>query len=395
MQTVYMIANGDLRLSANQVTWPAQAAMEEKVIAAVEREGASVRRAHPYDPEKKHGFIDSQKYGLEVLRSIPNDAPLIVAESVWQYSHHVLGGLYTHEGPILTIANWSGTNPGLVGLLNLNASMTKAGIKYSSVWSENFDDDFFLKALRRWLRIGRVTHDTSHVQPFAVARGFAGDAKLGQKFAQEFKQKKSIMGVFDEGCMGMYNAIIPDELLNPTGIFKERLSQSALYARMRTVSDEEARSVYDWFVERGMQFRFGSNEATDLTENQVLQQCKMYIAALRIADEFGCDTIGLQYQQGLKDLTPASDLVEGTLNNADRPPVYREGTREPLYAGEALPHFNEVDECAGLDALVTYQLWRQLGLSPETTLHDLRWGRHYTGPGMDASVTSYLHRKYN
>ncbi len=41
------------------------------------------------------------------------------------------------------------------------------------------------------------------------------------------------MGVFDEGCMGMYNAIIPDELLHPTGVFKERLSQSALFAAMR------------------------------------------------------------------------------------------------------------------------------------------------------------------
>jgi hypothetical protein len=38
------------------------------------------------------------------------------------------------------------------------------------------------------------------------------------------------MGVFDEGCMGMYNAIIPDDTLHATGVFKERLSQSALYA---------------------------------------------------------------------------------------------------------------------------------------------------------------------
>ena len=73
----------------------------------------------------------------------------------------------------------------------------------------------------------------------------------------------------------------------------------------------------------------------------------MYIAALRIADDFGCHTIGIQYQQGLKDLLPASDLVEGTLNNADRPPVNsRDGSRV-LYEGEPLPHFNEVDECAG------------------------------------------------
>ena len=51
------------------------------------------------------------------------------------------------------------------------------------------------------------------------------------------------MGVFDEGCMGMYNAIIPDELLHPTGVFKERLSQSALYAEMQQVSDAEAQAV--------------------------------------------------------------------------------------------------------------------------------------------------------
>lgn len=35
----------------------------------------------------------------------------------------------------------------------------------------------------------------------------------------------------------------------------------------------------------------------------------MYIAALRIADDFGCAAIGIQYQQGLKDLAPASDLL--------------------------------------------------------------------------------------
>jgi hypothetical protein len=74
------------------------------------------------------------------------------------------------------------------------------------------------------------------------------------------------------------------------------------------------------------------------------------------------------------------------LNNVDRPPVYREGSHHELYAGEALPHFNEVDECAGLDALVTYRLWRELGFPPETTLHDLRWGRHYSGDGIDDFV---------
>ena len=34
------------------------------------------------DPAKKHGFIDSQKMGIEVFRGIDPEAPLIVAEAV-------------------------------------------------------------------------------------------------------------------------------------------------------------------------------------------------------------------------------------------------------------------------------------------------------------------------
>ncbi len=120
MNPIYLIASGDLRLAANQQCEAAQAAMEQQIVAAIERERRAVIRAHLFNPEKRHGFIDSQKYGMEVFTRIPPDAPLIVAEAVWQYSHHVLAGLLTHRGPILTLANWSGTWPGLVGMLNLN-----------------------------------------------------------------------------------------------------------------------------------------------------------------------------------------------------------------------------------------------------------------------------------
>src|SRR5476651_769540 len=149
--TVYLVASGDLRASANQKCQAAQDALEKDLTAAIRQEGYLVKRAHAFDKKKGHGFIDSQKYGMEVFRKIPTEAPIIVAEAVWQYSHHVLAGLTTHKGPILTVANWSGTAPGLVGLLNLNGSLTKAGVKFSTLWSEKFDDDFFNKCLGEWL----------------------------------------------------------------------------------------------------------------------------------------------------------------------------------------------------------------------------------------------------
>src|SRR5262245_52808541 len=106
---VYLMANGDLRLSANQKCWPEQAKMEAILTRAIEAEGWKVVRAHRYDPARKHGFIDSQKMGMEVFRTIDPNTPLVIAESVWQYSHQILHGLSTHRGPILTVANWSGT----------------------------------------------------------------------------------------------------------------------------------------------------------------------------------------------------------------------------------------------------------------------------------------------
>ncbi len=371
---VVLVASGDLRLSANQVCWAAQEKMEKELEAAIVAEGFRVKRAHPFDKKKKHGFIDSQRFGMEVFAGINPESKLIVAEAVWQYSHHLLHGLINHKGPILTMANWSGQWPGLVGMLNLNGSLTKADVNYSTLWTEDFSDANFRKKLAQWLTKGKLTHSQSHVQPIEKVSIPASLEKLGEGLAAHLQREKAIMGVFDEGCMGMYNAIIPDHLLHPTGVFKERLSQSALYYEATQVPDSEAKQVYEWLVRKGMKFYLGKKSETELTLDQVLMQCKMYIAALRIADDFGCHTIGIQYQQGLKDLMPASDLVEGILNNADRPPVKSRDGEETLYRGEPLPHFNEVDECAGLDALMTYRVHSTLRQPVETTLHDLRWG---------------------
>ena len=126
-------------------------------------------------------------------------------------------GCYTHRGPILTVANWSGEWPGLVGMLNLNASLTKAGVQYSTLWSEDFTDDFFLSGLRRWLSGEAVQHDTQpRAQPARTLQA-AGEGRRDRdaRWRAELRRDKAIMGVFDEGCMGMYNAIIPDELLHP------------------------------------------------------------------------------------------------------------------------------------------------------------------------------------
>ncbi len=371
---ILLVANGDLRLSANRNCWAEQERMETDLIRTIDSLGRKVKRAHGYKPDEGHGFISSQREGMDVFAGVDRRAPLIVAEAVWQYSHHILPGLISHEGPLLTVANWSGTWPGLVGMLNLNGSLTKAGVRFSTLWSEDFGrDKAFQRKLRTWLETGEVSHATSHVRRFNPRNVPARARVVAERIALDLDRNKAILGVFDEFCMGMYNAAIPDELLFQTGVYKERLSQSALYAEMQRVTKGEAEDVFHFVEKKGFKFHFGQNARTELTKAQVLEQCKMYVAACRIGDAFGCEAIGIQYQQGLKDLCAASDLVEGMLNSSDRPPV-RNAQGAIIREGEPYPHFNEVDECCGLDALLTNRVHKALGQPVETTLHDLRWG---------------------
>lgn len=391
---VQLVASGDSRLIPNQVGWSAQQQLETNLEHALKEIGVDeIIRVHPYDPIEKHGFITSQAHGIQVFRNVNPTIPIIVATAVWQYSTNVLPGLSKHQAPILTAANWSGQWPGLVGMLNLNGSLTKAGIKYSTIWSIDFqkDDKFARQGLQSWLSTGTIDYDFSHVQPLATIEqwppqplnknydddgDFDVDVERGTRLAQNLRNDQAIMGVFDEGCMGMFNAIIPDSLLQPMGVFKERLSQADLYAEMLKVSDETAQRHYQWLLDHGMTFVLGNKEATELTESQILEGLKMYDAAVRLSFQHGCSAIGIQYQHGLQQLCVSSDLAEGLLNNPERPPVFNEQGKE-LMPGCPIVHFNEVDECAGLDGIITNKIWTEMGLDPATTLHDLRWGEDF------------------
>ena len=190
LNEIFLLASGDLRLSANQTCWPAQLEMEQQITRVLAAEGWTVKRAHPYDDELKHGFIWNQRMGMDIFKSIPPQAPLIVAVAVWQYSYHVLAGLRDHHGPILTIANWSGQWPGLVGMLNLNGSLTKMGVNYSTIWSEDFRDAFFLQGIRQWLREGMIAHDTRHVRDLDLTQLPAEESQLELRLLNNLRMKR-------------------------------------------------------------------------------------------------------------------------------------------------------------------------------------------------------------
>ncbi|NDL64702.1 signal transduction protein [Acerihabitans arboris] len=379
-QEVLLVANADLREPANVTCWPTQQGYEQKLQAALEKLGYRIKRAHPIHADRGHGFISSQKEGSDLFAAIDPDAPVIVLLTAWQYSHHIAPSLAHHRGPLLLLANFDGTWPGLVGMLCMAGTLTSLGTSYSRLWSESFDDEPFYQGLNTWLRDGRLCHKTSYLRDIAPTHPLMASpaGQIGREAGEYILRHKAIIGLFDTFCMGMINGVFPQQALVNAGIPLESLSQSALLVEMARVPDSLREQCLAWYELRGMQFDFGADGARSLTRKQVLEQCAMMIAMARFVRRFGLAAVGVQYQQGLKDCCAASDFAEGALGNAERFPIPDE-LGEIIWPGKAIPCINEVDMGSAIPQVMMWRLLDGLGLPAETTLHDIRWGGEYQG----------------
>lgn len=169
---VLMVTNADLREPANVTCWPTQKLFEQRLADALETLGYKLRRAHPIHADRGHGFISSQKEGSDLFAGIDPDAPIIVLLTAWQYSHHIAPSLVHHRGPILLLANFDGTWPGLVGMLCMAGCLTSLECNYSRLWSETFADDTFIRGLDTWLRDGHLSHKLNYLHPVSSTASF-------------------------------------------------------------------------------------------------------------------------------------------------------------------------------------------------------------------------------
>jgi hypothetical protein len=378
---VLLVTNADLRESANVTCWPVQNKFERKLQEVLRgRFGVTAKRAHPIKASKGHGFISSQREGSDLFAHIEPTAPVIVLLTAWQYSHHIAPSLMSHRGPILLLANFDGTWPGLVGMLNMAGTLTSLGKPVSRLWSENFEDAFFLRALSSWLKDGWIEHDTSYLHPIDASHPVMRSAPglIGRRVGEYVLRHKEIMGLFDTFCMGMINGVFPQQALVNVGIPMEGLSQSALLEEMSTIPRELRETCLAWYEGRGMRFTFGIDPATELTRDQVLEQCAMLIGLARFVQRFRLSAVGVQYQQGLARSCAASDFAEGAIGSAERFPI-PDAAGRIIRPGKPIPCINEVDMGSGIPQTMLWRLLDSLGLPAETTLHDIRWGSLYQG----------------
>ncbi|MDR1935378.1 MAG: signal transduction protein [Candidatus Accumulibacter sp.] len=379
---VLLVTNADQREPANVECWPVQEKFERKLEEALAgRFGVKLKRAHPFKRDRGHGFIAGQREGSDLFAAIDRDAPVIVLITAWQYSHHLAPSLARHRGPLLLLANFEGTWPGLVGMLCLAGTLTSLGkTDYSRLWSSGFDDDFFFAGLESWLKTGRIEHDTSYLHPVDASHPASGTPAwaMGREVGEYALRNKEIMGLFDTCCMGMLNGVFPQKALVDIGMPLESLSQSALLVEMAKAPPALREECLAWYEARGMKFRFGPDPARDLTREQVLEQCAMLIAMARFAERFGLSSVGVQYQLGLAHSCAASDFAEGAIGSTERFPIPDENGRI-IRPGKPIPCINEVDMGTAIPQTMLFRLLDALGLPSATTLHDVRWGSEYAG----------------
>jgi len=378
---VLVLTNGDLRDSANLACWDVQEEFEDKLSRVLfEKMGKKSLRAHDFDENIGHGFIDGQRKGSDVFAKIPSDLPVIVLLTSWEYSHHIAPSLVEHKGPILILANFDGTWPGLVGALNLGGSLTSLQREHSRLWSANFDDDFFYTGLSQWFETGEIIHDTSYlVDQSKDSTLFNTEAgKLGQFLGEWVLENKEIMGLFDSFCMGMINGVFPQESLCRIGMPLESLSQSMLVYEMSLVPQSLREECLQFYIDQGMDFRFGTDDKTELTRAQVFEQCAMLIAMARVYKRFGLSCVGVQYQQGLKDVCAASDFAEGAIGSSIRFPI-PDVDGKIIEPGKPIPCINEVDMGTAIPQMMLFRILESMTLPSETTLHDIRWGSEFEG----------------
>ncbi|MDR3494732.1 MAG: signal transduction protein [Ancalomicrobiaceae bacterium] len=377
---VLFVTNADLRESANVACWPVEAKYEALLAKALTALGKTPLRAHPIKADKGHGFISSQREGSDVFAAIDPDAPVIVLLTAWQYSHHLANCLARHKGPVLLLANFDGTWPGLVGMLCMAGTLTSLGKPYSRLWSEGFDDALFVNGLKTWLSTGWIEPDLSHLTHVDAAHPvMASEAgKLGIQIGQWSLRHKEIIGLFDAYCMGMMNGVFPLKALADIGMPMEALSQSDLLVEMAKVPLALREECLSFYETRGMTFLWGNDGATELVREQVLEQCAMLIALGRYVDRFGLSAVGVQYQQGLARACAASDFAEGAIGSTTRFPIPTEDGRI-VRPGKPIPCVNEVDMGTAIPQTLMFRLLDSLGLPAETTLHDIRWGSDFNG----------------
>lgn len=359
-QKIALFWPGDYREVPNQQALPNIEEATSQLEQALETLGRESYRVE--------GFLARPHESIEKLGPV-ND-PMIGVCVHWFYGPHTTDGVVGKDNPLLLASNFSGTWPGLVGLLNTGACLEALGRPFSRAWTDAGDwskDETFMARLEEWCTTGRIAYPEDEVAYQAPITKEA--SRIAREVADEIERRRVLCLMLGDTSMGMINGYFGPRLLNPIGFTEHKVDQAWIIKRGEDIDPKRIEDAYKFVCDKGVTFHFEEEGAEDFTPEATKEQLRDYLAVLGMIDEFKADCLGWQYQLGLLPLRPPSDFSEGLFNSTCRP----EGN------GDTIACATEADQ----GNLVPMELMKRLllkkGLHQAVMFHDVRWGGEHEG----------------
>jgi L-fucose isomerase-like protein len=346
---------GDYRAKPNEDALPSVKQATRQLEAALD----SLGRKH----YRVEGWLTRPHEAIERLG--PIDDPMIGVCVHWFYGPHTTDGVVGKENPLLLASNFSGTWPGLVGLLNTGACLESVGRRFSRAWTSAADwtkDEGFMARLDEWCTTGRIDYPDDEIRYAAPVSAEAD--RIAQNVAAGIRRRRILALMLGDTSMGMINGYFGPRLLNPIGFGEHKVDQAWIIDRGRRIDPARIDAALAFVKEKGVEFHWKEKGAEDFDENATREQLRDYLAVLDMVREFKADCIGWQYQLGLLPLRPPSDFSEGLFNSVCRP----EGD------GDTIACSTEGDQGNLVPMELMKRLLKAKGLHQAVMFHDVRWG---------------------
>jgi L-fucose isomerase-like protein len=351
---------GDYRANPNQLALPNVTEATVQLERALQHLGR--------DSYRVAGFLTRPHEAIEKLG--PIDDPMIGVCVHWLYGPHTCDGVVGKDNPLLLASNFSGTWPGLVGLLNTAACLESVGRECSRAWTNAADwtaDEAFMARLDEWCSTGRIAYPEDEVAYHVPVSDDA--ARAARSVVADIRRRRVLALMLGDTSMGMINGYFGPRLLNPIGFTEHKVDQAWIIDRGRRIADSRIAAAYAFVKERGITFHYREPGAEDFDEAATREQLRDYLAVLDLIDEFKADCLGWQYQLGLIPLRPPSDFAEGLFNSACRPESN----------GDTIATATEADQGNLVPMELMKRVLKAKGLHQAVMFHDVRWGGEHEG----------------
>ncbi len=314
------------------------------------------------------GFLTKPHEAIEKLG--PIDDPMIGVCVHWFYGPHTTDGVVGKDNPLLLASNFSGTWPGLVGLLNTGACLESVGRRFSRAWTSAADwttDEAFMGRLQAWCSTGRIEYPEDEIRyDTAIA---SKSAAIAQRVHDQIRRRRVLALMLGDTSMGMINGYFGPRLLNPIGFTEHKVDQAWIIDRGQRIESKRIDAALRFVKDKGVTFHYGGDGAADFDESATREQLRDYLAVLDMVDEFKADCLGWQYQLGLLPLRPPSDFAEGLFNSVCRPETN----------GDTIACATEADQGNLVPMEMMKRLLTAKGLHQAVMFHDVRWGGEHEG----------------